>query len=426
VTWQQRYRLTSFLRSSVWLPPVLGMVMALLLLPLIRQLDARLGWEAAVRPDGARAVLGALAASMLTFIVFVFSILLVAVQLASAQLTPRIIAIVYRAPVVKVSLTFFVFTFTYTVGMLGRIGDTVPQIGVWLAIYSNVVSIGLFIFMFDRFGKALRPVSILTFVGHQGLGVVREVYPRTADGGDGGKSEVAPPMGGSVSRVVTSRTTGAVLAFDAAGLVEAARRADVIVELVPQVGEFVTEGDPLFRIYGTAPADDGAWLESVALGPERTLEQDPEFAFRIIVDIAAKALSPAINDPTTGVLSLDQIHRLLREVAARQLDSGRVPDADGRLRLAYRTPGWDDFVSLSVTEIRHFGRESIQVVRRMRAMLENLIAVVPPHRVALLRAELELLSRGAARDFRDPEDQLRAASADSLGVGGAGMLPSDR
>ena len=419
MTWQQRYRLKSFLRSSVWLPPVLGMVTALLLSPLVRQLDERLGWVAAAGPDGARAVLGALASSMLTFIVFVFSILLVAVQLASAQLTPRIIAIVYRAPVVKVSLTFFVFTFTYAMGMLGRIGETVPQIGLWLAVYSNVVSIGLFIFMFDRFGKALRPVSILTWVGGMGLEVIRDVYPLTASGDDHERNVALPPDG-QASRTVASRTTGAVLAFDAAGLVEAARRASVVVELVPQVGEFVTQGDPLFRIYGAAQADDGGWCDAVALGPERTLEQDPEFAFRIIVDIAAKALSPAINDPTTGVLALDQIHRLLRELATRQLDSGRMADADGRLRLVYRTPQWDDVVSLSVTEIRHFGRESIQIVRRMRAMLENLIKAVPPHRAALLRVELELLSRGAVRDFRDPEDQQRAASADSLGVGGAG------
>jgi len=148
------------------------------------------------------------------------------------------------------------------------------------------------------------------------------------------------------------------------------------------------------------------------------MEQDPEFAFRIIVDIAAKALSPAINDPTTAVLALDQIHRLLRAVAGRQLDTGRVCDDAGKLRLIYRTPDWENFVSLAVTEIRQFGRDSIQIARRMRAMLENLIESVPPQRAAPLRAELELLSRGVERDFRDPEDRIRASSGDTLGVGG--------
>jgi uncharacterized membrane protein len=104
------------------------------------------------------------------------------------------------------------------------------------------------------------------------------------------------------------------------------------------------------------------------------------------VDIAAKALSPAINDPTTAVLALDQIHRLLRSVAKRRLDTGRVHDAAGTLRLVFRTPDWEDFIGLAVTEIRHYGRESIQVVRRMRAMLQNLIDSVPPQRVPLLRA----------------------------------------
>jgi uncharacterized membrane protein len=203
-----------------------------------------------------------------------------------------------------------------------------------------------------------------------------------------------------------------------AGLVEIARRADCLIELVPQVGDFVTQGDPLFRVYGGAHIADHDLHQAVAFGAERTMEQDPAFAFRIVVDIASKALSPAINDPTTGVLALDQIHRLLRTVATRQLDTGRVEDAAGRLRLLYRTPDWEDFVSLAVTEIRQFGRESIQIVRRMRAMLESLIAVAPPYRAALLRAELDLLSRGVDQDFRDPEDRLRAASADSLGVGG--------
>lgn len=419
MTWQQRYRLETFLRSSVWLPPVVGMVVALPLRPLIQAVDANLGWTSEAHPDGARAVLGALAASMLTFIVFVFSILLVAVQLASAQLTPRIIAVVYRAPVLKLSLTFFVFTFTYTLGVLGRINNTVPQVAMWVAVYSNVISIVLFIFMLDRTGKSLRPVAILTTVGNRGRDVIRDVYPRAVSGAEDRKHDAVLPVG-QVARTVGSPATGVVLAFDVAGLAALAERTGGVIELVPQVGEFVTEGDALFRVSGGQVADETQLFGHVAFGAERTMQQDPLFSFRIVVDIASKALSPAINDPTTAVLALDQIHRLLRTVAERQLDSGRVHDAGGQLRLAYRTPDWDDFVSLSVTEIRHFGRESIQIVRRMRAMLEDLIRVVPPHRAAVLRAELELVSRGASRDFRDPEDQLRAASADSLGVGGAG------
>ena len=419
MTWLQRYQVSSFLRNSVWLPPLVGLVAALLMHPLIRWLDVTLGWKAAVGPDGARAVLGALVSSLLTFIVFVFSILLLVVQLASAQLTPRIIAGIYRNRVLKVSLTIFVFSFIYTLGTMSRIEDSVPQIAQWVAVFSSVISIGVFLYMIDHVGKSLRPVSVLTGIGSGGLKVIQDVYPRPFAGAEDTPSNVAAQPAGEPSRIVATRRTGVILAFDVAGLADLARRGNCLIEFAPQVGDFVTSGDPLFRLYGgEALVTDYELDHSVAIGPERTMEQDPEFAFRIVVDIAAKALSPAINDPTTAVLALDQIHRLLRTVATRQLDTGRVCDDTGVLRLAYRTPDWEDFVALAVTEIRQFGRDSIQIARRMRAMLDNLIQAVPPQRAAPLRAELEILNRGVERDFRDPEDRIRAASGDSLGMGG--------
>ena len=137
-----------------------------------------------------------------------------------------------------------------------------------------------------------------------------------------------------------------------------------------------------------------------------------------MVDIASKALSPAINDPTTAVLALDQIHRLLRNVGNRRLDNGQVRDASGRLRLVYRTPDWEDFVRLAITEIRHFGGASIQIARRLRAMLENLILTLPPARATMLRQELALLHRSAERFFMEPEDRALAAISDFQGVGG--------
>ena len=210
-----------------------------------------------------------------------------------------------------------------------------------------------------------------------------------------------------------------LLAFDLEGLVALAREAECVVELVPQVGDFVAAGSPLFRIFGGKGGPSASALcQSVALGQERTMEQDPAFAFRIIVDIASKALSPAINDPTTAVLAIDQIHHLLRSVGGRHLDEGLAHDRSGALRLVYRTPDWEDFVYLAVTEIRQFGGTSIQVARRLRAMLENLTEVLPPERTALLRSELTLLQRSAERFFPEPEDQALADVSDLQGVGG--------
>jgi uncharacterized membrane protein len=157
----------------------------------------------------------------------------------------------------------------------------------------------------------------------------------------------------------------------------------------------------------------------VALGPERTLEQDPAFAFRIMVDIAARALSPAVNDPTTAVLALDQIHRLLRHAGQKQLDPGRVCDGGARLRLVYPTPQWDDFVALAVIEIRLFGAGNIQVPRRLRAMLEHLIAVLPEVRAEALRRELATLHDAVEHAYPESADRPRAEVGDRQGIGGS-------
>ena len=278
---------------------------------------------------------------------------------------------------------------------------------------------GVFLFLIDHVGKTLRPSGALRAVARLGHEVIQSVYPRRLSGPqDTAQGPVNAP-GGEPAGTVSSPKDGVFLAFDLEGLVALAQEAECVVELVPQVGDFVAAGSPLFRIFGGKGGPSASALcQSVALGQERTMEQDPAFAFRIIVDIASKGLSPAINDPTTAVLAIDQIHHLLRSVGGRHLDEGLAHDRSGALRLVYRTPDWEDFVCLAVTEIRQFGGTSIQVARRLRAMLENLTEVLPPERTALLRGELTLLHRSAERFFPEPEDQALADVSDLQGVGG--------
>ena len=204
MTWLQRYRAHNFVTTSVWLLPLLGLVVALLLNPVVQRIDAALGWKAAIDPDSARAVLGALTSSLLTFIVFVFSILLVAVQLASAQLSPRIIASVYRSRALRLSLTLFVFAFTFSLAALARIGDAVPQIAVWIAVYSSVASIAAFLYMLDRFGKSLRPVIVLTIIGNSGQNVIEEVYPHLLDDSGPVQKGRSASLTGAPSRIVAA------------------------------------------------------------------------------------------------------------------------------------------------------------------------------------------------------------------------------
>jgi uncharacterized membrane protein len=424
MTWLQRYHLRHYMANSIWVLPLLAVPAAIGAVRLVSWVDEVTGWQADFPPDTVRAVLSTMASAMFTFIVFVSSALLVAVQLASSQLTPRIIATVFRDPITKFSLTAFVFTFMFSLAALLRITAVVPLLTAYLAAYSCVASLGVFLYLIDHVGKALRPSGALWAVASLGRRVIESVYPQPLGKAQQPKTAPAGLIGETPTSTIANLRDGVVLAFDGRGLVSLARQADCVLEMVPQVGDFVAAGDPLFRVFGGGDSLSAEAVRgSVAVGQERTLEQDPTFAFRIIVDVANKGLSPGINDPTTAVLALDQIHHLLRTVGGRNLDDGRACDAAGKLRLVYRTPDWDDFVRLAVTEIRHFGGASIQINRRLRAMLENLIQTLPQERAPILREELQLLHRGAERLFPEPADRALAEVSDFQGVGGKHERP---
>ena len=127
------------------------------------------------------------------------------------------------------------------------------------------------------------------------------------------------------------------------------------------------------------------------MADERTIEQDPAFALRIIVDTAIRALSPAVNDPTTAVHALDSVEVVVRELAGRDLAASLTRGPDGAVRLAWRTPGWADMLDLAFDEIRAYGAASVQVCRRLRAVLEDLRAATPAVRHAAIDEHLERL-----------------------------------
>jgi len=303
--------------------------------------------------------------------------------------------------------------------------NEVHQLQVFIAALFGFASVVAFLFLIDYAAKSLRPVSLVARVGKQGIAVIESVYPAPT------KGAITPPQhdkeGGVPDRIVRQRGKSAiVLAVNLERLVAKARRTNVVIEFVPQVGDFVAVDEPLFYLYGNADAIDERKLRTlVAFGTERTMEQDPMFAFRILVDIALKALSAAINDPTTAVLAIDQLHRLLRMVGKRSLAREEILDRSGRVRVILRTPNWEDFVHISFREIRQCGAGSIQIPRRLRAAIENLIQTLPTHRHDALRAELTLLDLAIASKHLFPEDLALARIPDSQGLGGSAASRAD-
>jgi uncharacterized membrane protein len=419
--WVQRHRLANFVQSSVWLLPVGGMILAVLVALILRRIDRATGWTIfGFGMDGARALLAVLGTSMLSLLVFMLSSLLIAVQIASTQLTPRVIASMFlRDRPVKLTIGSILFTFMLSIAVLGRSEESVLQISTAACILTSLVSIAMFLFLVDYTLKALRPVSVVGRVAEEAAGVVEDVYPHLLAAKPDRRRSTPPSVSGPPDRTIQHAGESSVLvAADFRWLSAAAISARGLVELVPRVGEFVAVGDPLFHLRGGAAGlDEAALRNALAFGRERTLEQDPMFAFRILIDIAAKALSPAINDPTTAVLAIDQLHRLLRGIGKRHLDTEAALDETGAFGVVFHTPDWEDYVTLAVSEIREYGTTSLQVVRRLRAMLENLVESLPSARRPPLEVQLRVLDRAVRRSFPDAEDREAAGAADPQGLG---------
>jgi uncharacterized membrane protein len=427
MNWNLRYTIRSYVRSTIWIVPVIALALEQATWRIAHAYQFDFGYIPGFVLGGAATIAAAdYAITMMTaFIVFTFGSLLVAIQIASGQLTPRIIATtLLRDNVIRVTVGLFIYALLLAVAVKVR-EETMPNFLESLMGILAIVGMVAFLFLIDYAARLLRPVSIVWRLAQQGLEVIEDVYPQVAVDSQlptNPREKLGPP-----DRTVFHQGTSAiVIAVNIKALVAAARKADCVIEFAPRVGDFVAIDEPLFLLRGSGgrAIDDRMLRGQVAFGRERTIEQDSTFAFRVIVDIAIKALSKAINDPTTAVLAIDQLHRLLRTVGKRALHDERIVDRNGQLRVIFRTPNWEDFVELSFSEIRLYGAENFQVARRLRAMIDNLFQSLPERRHLALRRELGLLDHTLERLYVFPEDLALARVPDSQGLGGSSLSVS--
>ena len=418
--WHLLQRHRRYRRQALWIVPFTAIILEQVAYRVVHALDDWLGWQLQrFSAAGAQALLETIITMTLSFIVFTFGSLLIAIQVAGGQLTPRVIATtLLRDNVVRYTVGLFVFALLFAISALNRIKGTGDQLVLFIAGVLGLLSIAAFLYLIDYAARLLRPVSILSRIGESGLTVIEAVYPQPTQGAS--LPHVTRQIAEMPSRIVyhTGRSE-VILSVNIEMLLKESQKANAVVQLIPVVGDFVGKDEPLFALYGNISGiDDSILASSIDFGIERTLEQDPTFAFRIILDIALKALSPAINDPTTAVLAIDQLHRLLRSVGKRNLKADSITDESGKLRVIFRTPNWEDFVNLACTELRRYGADSIQVVRRLRAMIENLIRTLTEDRHAALQAQLTLLDHAIKAVYNLPEELALALATDSQGLGG--------
>ncbi|GMU10823.1 DUF2254 domain-containing protein [Corallococcus caeni] len=425
-------RLAETLGTSYWLLPALCVAAAIALSSGAEALDARLPQTEQAwylfrgGPEGARSVLSTVASSMMTFSGLVFSVTILVLQQASNQYSPRILRTFLSDRQSQLTLGIFVGTFVYALLTLRGVRGTseelhiqahVPSLSVWLSLVLVLLSVGAFIFFIHHVAQSIRAVVILGRIHDETCATLERMYPEGV-GQDTREPELQRPLAPPSLVVPHGKPSGVLVTVDESRLMACAKKADVMVGLVPSMGDFVPHGAPLFEVWGDAgKLDVKALTDAVGTGAERTLQQDTAFGFRQLVDVAERALSPGINDPTTAVQAIDPLHDLLRRMVQRRFPSPSRQDDAGTLRLLCPRPDWDTYVRLAVDEIRLFGAGDLQVARRLRFLVTDLLSVAPAFRREELERQLRLLDASIERSFQDASDAAMARRPSPQGHG---------
>ena len=390
------------LRSSLWFLPSLIVAGAVALAATLIEIDAGLDRDVLARwprlfgagAEGTRGMLSAIASAMITVAGVVFSITIVALSLASSQYTPRMLRNFMRDRSNQVVLGTFVGIYAYCLVVLRTIrgadeGAFVPSLAALGAIVLAFVGIGLLIHFIHHISSAIQVGRILAAIGRETSAAIERTLPeRLAQEDEDDASDLPASARG---QAVAAARSGYVQNVGSELLVRCACRLKAVVRLPHRVGDFIVEGEPVVTVDGGESADEqmtAALRGAVTVGDQRTVEQDVAFGLRQIVDIALKALSPGINDPTTATMCLDHLAALLVKLAGRKFPV-RQHYEEGALRLVAERPTFVSLLALAVEEIRLAARDHPVVLCKLVDVLVRVAdATREPSRRRALRVEL--------------------------------------
>jgi uncharacterized membrane protein len=384
----------------------------------------KVGGGLPVRTGAAEAVLGIIAASMLTFVAVVFTITLVALQLASAQLSPRVIRTFVRSGITKLAFGLFLATFAYAIVVFivegASSSASVLRLAVTLGVLLVLASLVVFVVYVTATMRLLQVSWVVTAVADETRRVLARERPVAAD-----YLAAAAPQLDKDPRLVRLKGEqddgrggqfGVILGVDRGRLVQLGQQYDCLLQLLPKVGEYLPIGAALVAVHcGGGPPDDIV-RDCVYLGRSRTMYQDPLYGIRQLVDVASQALSPAINQPTTAVIVIDRLEELLLRISRRPQPTGFFLDTGNVVRLTHPEPTWTQTVDLAFTEIAVYGASAPAVIRRLAAAydrLQQLVAVDLRVDIARHIALLEPLASGAIL----PDHPMATPRPDPRGLG---------
>jgi uncharacterized membrane protein len=416
------------LRTTLWVVPAGLVVLVVLVFPLTYALDRAVSrgdislpaWiDAAASPDAGRQVLIAIAAAVITVIGVVFSITILALTLASQQFGPRMLRNFVRDIGTQLTLGIFVATFVYAVLALGSITSGpgqafVPHVSITVALMLLVVDLIVLIYFIHHIARSIQLPEVIASIARDLSKAIDQEYPRA----DSERVSVVPSAFGTSVRHLREILVqeGATVRAIASGylqfvgrdqLVAIAQGANGVIRLVHRPGHFVVAGGPLATVWPAtaAPAVREGLAAAHITGAHRTLLQDPVFAIDQLVEIAIRALSPAVNDTFTALTCIDWLASGLSRIAARGTTDGLYLDRNGQVRLIEPPTDFERVLGRAFDKIRQAGRGmpavAIRLMSAIRGVLEH---TTTEQQRQLLMRQAEMVMRGGEEAIPEPND----------------------
>ncbi|HEY1820058.1 MAG TPA: DUF2254 domain-containing protein [Trebonia sp.] len=413
------------LRTNMWLIPAIESVGAVALFAATLSIDeaafhGRLrlpSWVISGSPDAAREILSSLAGSLITVVGVVFSVMIVALTLASQQFGPRMLRTFIRDRGSQLTLGTFVATFFYAMLVLISIGSTfVPHLSVTVALALTAIDLGVLIYFIHHIATAIQLPAVIASIAHDLADAIdAESGPPQASGfpdavcapRDGPSAEVLLARLDRSGRVVAAPASGYLRFVRNATLVRIAAEYDAVIRLHYRPGHFITRGHPMATVWPPeSAAAIGRRLESVHItGPMRTLNQDIAFGIDQLVEIGIRALSPAVNDTFTALTCIDWLADSLCKIVVEWHPQSCHLDDLGAIRVITVPVSYERLVQRSFEKVRQAADGMPAVLIRQLEALSKIMTVAPPGRAQVLLDQADMIARVSERTVPEPADQ---------------------
>jgi uncharacterized membrane protein len=374
-------------RIRLWIAPGLSALFAAIAAIVLVEIDT-VGWDPLgldIGPDSARASLSAIATAMISFTALVFSVTMLVLQMASTQLSPRVMRTFLRDRTNQAVLSLFVATFVFALLVLVTITDQrAPQLAIVVAIGLVLTAVLAFVVYIDHMAHTIRSSSVIESITAETRATVEREFPAEE------VAAAAPEPASGGMEVTCRQDAGYVVLINTDKLAETAYQADVTIEVLPRAGDFVATGAPLARIHGGKPDDAVAEAvhSAIELADERAMTQDALFGIRQLLDVALRALSPSTNDQTTANQVVDRLGDLLRLLGERPMPSPRVIEREDVARVIVPSISWNELVAWVSGEIVDAGRDHPYVMSHVRDTLQAVATDAPRDRALAIEQAL--------------------------------------